>query len=76
MKNRILELLLSIHPDYDYANSNNYIEDGLLDSYDMMVLITELEDSYNIMIDPVEIIPENFANLEALCTLITNYKDN
>ena len=60
---KILQILKSLHPEYDYERSTNYLDDGLLDSFDIIALVTELEDNYNIDIDPIEIIPDNFESV-------------
>lgn len=63
---KILQILKSLHPEYDYETSTNYLDDGLLDSFDIIALVTELEDNYNIDIDPIEIIPDNFESLDKI----------
>ena len=51
MKNRILEMLSEIKPEQNFAESDNYVEDGILDSFDIIELITMLEDEFDISID-------------------------
>lgn len=67
---KILQILKSLHPEYDYERSTNYLDDGLLDSFDIIALVTELEDNYNINIDPIEIIPDNFESMDKIKSFV------
>lgn len=55
----ILEILQEVCPDNDYENSDNFIEDELLDSLDIMELIDLLEKELNVTIEPISVLPEN-----------------
>ena len=66
----ILDMLAELRPEFDFAESENYIEDGLLDSFDIVSLTSMLEEKYNITIDGLDIVPENFATAEAIAGLI------
>lgn len=64
--NNILELLQEIRPEFDFEASEDFIEDGFLDSFDVVTLVSEIEDRYNIIIDGLEVLPENFCNIKAI----------
>jgi len=66
---KIYSILKELRPEYDFHDSNNYIEDGLLESYDIIALIAELEYQFNITIDVNDIIPENFSNAESILAI-------
>ena len=66
----ILDMLAELRPEFDFAESENYIEDGLLDSFDIVSLTSMLEEKYNITIDGLDIVPENFATAEAIAGLV------
>lgn len=70
MKNRILEMLSEIKPEQNFTESNNYVEDGILDSFDIIELITMLEDEFDISIDGMDILPEFFSNVEQIEKLV------
>ena len=70
MQPQILKILAQIRPDADYANSGNFVDDGLLDSFDMVMLTSELEKTFSIAIDGLDFIPENFTSLENIQALI------
>lgn len=66
----ILEMLSKIRPEFDFGESGNYIEDGMLDSFDVITLTSMLEEKYNIRIDGMDIVPENFATVDAILGLV------
>lgn len=66
----IKKMLDELRPEFDFTESENFIEDGYLDSFDIVSLISMIEEEYHIVIDGLEIIPENFINLEAIKNLI------
>lgn len=66
----IYRILKEIRPEFDYHKSNNYISDGILDSYDIIMLLSELQDTFNIVIDPMDVLPENFENADKIFALV------
>lgn len=66
----IYELLTELHPEYDFRVSGGVIEAGILDSFDLITLITMIEEKFGIFIDVLDILPENFCNLEAITSVI------
>jgi acyl carrier protein len=71
--NKLLDILKEIRPEFDFAQSEDFFSSGLLDSYDMILLITELDKQFSISIDGMDIIPENFNSLKNISNLLTNY---
>jgi acyl carrier protein len=67
---RILEILSGLHDEFDYRNSEDFILDGMLDSFDIVELVTEMEARFGIEIDASDIIPENFSSLERMAALV------
>lgn len=70
----VLEVLKSVKEDVDFESSTDFIEDGLLDSFDLVNLVSELEDVFDIEIRGVDIVPENFVSLETIETLVEKYQ--
>ena len=70
MKTEICNILESLHPELDYSQQSDFIENGMLDSFDIVNLVSELEEKFDIVIDGIEIIPENFNSLDAIESLI------
>jgi acyl carrier protein len=69
-ENSILELLVKNRPEVDFSNSIDFIQDGLLDSFDIVMLTTELEKTFCISIPGEEILPEAFASVSSIKSLI------
>jgi acyl carrier protein len=69
----VVEILKEIRPEFDFTTSEDFIADGMLDSFDMVTLVATLDKTYGISISGVEIVPENFKNLKAIETLLGKY---
>ena len=67
---RIYEILTGLRPEFDFHNSEDFIMDGMLDSFDIISLITALEENYKILIDALDILPENFCSVEAIANVV------
>ena len=72
---RIIELLTEIKEDIDYENETALIDDELLDSFDILQLISALDDEFDISIPAAMIIPDNFNNVEALWNMVQELMD-
>ena len=66
----LLEILNSLHPEVDFRNTADLVDDGILDSLDIVTLVTEIHASFDVTIPAEEIIPENFNSAEAMMALI------
>jgi acyl carrier protein len=69
----ILNILKSIRPEEDFRNADDFIEGGLLDSFDVVSLVDALDSHYGISIEGVEIVPENFQNLASIRALLEKH---
>ena len=67
---RLIEILKDLHPEVDFSAATDLIGDGILDSLDIVTLITEINSTFDVSIPAEEIIPENFASAEAIYALI------
>ncbi|MGJ0357022.1 phosphopantetheine-binding protein [Aliarcobacter cryaerophilus] len=67
---RIREILVDIRPEYDFLEDIDFIEAGMLDSFDIITLVTDLEENFDIRIDGSDILPENFCSIKAIENLI------
>lgn len=72
MKN-LFQILTEIRPESNFAGSDDFIEDGLLDSFDVVTLVSDIEKNYGISIEGVDILPENFRNAAAIKALLQRY---
>lgn len=70
----ILDILIGLKDDADFENSEDFIEDGLLDSFDLVNLVAELETEFDIEIKGSDIIPENFVSIKKISELVEKYQ--
>ena len=66
----LLEILNDIQPGVDFENETHLIDNHLLDSLSIISLVAELEDTFDVTIPAVEIIPDNFNSAEAMMEMI------
>jgi acyl carrier protein len=69
-EDEILASLSQLRPEVNYSASSDFVADGLLDSLDIVSLVTDLEKTLRIQIDGIEILPENFENVPAIASLV------
>ena len=72
---QLLEILSGMKPGVDFEKEDNLIENGILDSLDVMNLSVELNDEFDIEITPLDILPENFQSAKTMYALITRLQD-
>lgn len=70
----LLELLQEIRDDVDFENTKDLIDGKILSSFDIIQIISVIDDEYDVAIPATEIIPANFNSLEALYNLIQKLK--
>ncbi len=74
MKSKIIAILNDIRPEFDFSEPvDNFIEAGMLDSFDLVTLVTSLDEAFEISIDGTDILPENFSNSESILNLLDKY---
>lgn len=72
---KLLEILHEIAPDVDFKKEKNLVENGLLDSLTIVMLVSDLENAFDVEITPVDIVPENFQSAEAIYSLVTRLQE-
>ena len=70
----LLELLKGVRADVDFENETELIDDGILDSFDVVAIISEIDDKYGVQIRINELDPENFNSVENIWNLIRKLK--
>jgi len=71
MKEKIIKILTDIRPEFDFNREDvNLIEEGMLDSFDLVALVSELEETFGITIEGVDVIPENFSSVDKIENLL------
>lgn len=67
---KLLKILKSIRPDVDFENETSLIDDGVLDSFDVVSIISELDDEFGVQVKINELDPENFNSVESIWNLV------
>lgn len=74
MEEKILEILRQIHPDAP-VESACLVDDGILDSLDIVTLVTALNAAFDVRIPAVEILPDNFNSVLAIAEMLRRIDD-
>ena len=67
---KLMELLKGVRPDVDFEDETALIDDGILDSFDVVSIISEIDDVFGVQIRINELDPENFNSAESIWNLI------
>ena len=71
----LMEILQELRPDVDFEKETALVTDGVLDSFDIVALVGELNDAFDIEIKPNNLVPENFNSAKAMYALIQKLQD-
>ncbi|MEP6725760.1 MAG: acyl carrier protein [Bacteroidota bacterium] len=70
MKEKIIKILSDIRPEFDFNEEVNFIEAGMLDSFDIVNLVTSLDEAFAVSIDGMDIVPDNFSGVGKIADLL------
>ena len=70
MREQIIEILTEICPGVDFEQETSLIDDGLIDSLDIVAVVTDLMDTFDVQLGVDDLTPENFTSVDAICQLI------
>lgn len=71
----ILEILNGLHPEIDFETCDTLIDDKIIDSFDIVSIITDISDEFEITIPVEEIVPKNFNSAKALYAMVERLLD-
>ena len=71
----VLEILSKVKPNVDFKNATAIVDDGLLDSMDIVMLVGELNDEFDIEIQVTDLVPENFNTVDAIVKMVERLED-
>lgn len=71
----LLEILNELHPDVDFTTETGIVDNRILDSFDIVTLVSEIADAYDVEISAEELIPDNFNSAQAIYDLIQSKID-
>lgn len=74
MKETVIEILASIRPDVDFESTEGLVSGGILESFDLVSLISELSDEFSVTISAKELVPENFDSVDAIVKMIESLR--
>lgn len=75
MNERVIEILEDIRPDVDFETENKLIDDDILDSFDIIAIVQEFNEEYDINIDPDDLEAENFNDVKSMVKLIQKLQE-
>lgn len=70
MKDQVLKILKGVRKDVDFEGATALIDDGILDSFDIISIVSDLNDEFDVDITADELEPENFNTVDAIVELI------
>lgn len=71
----VIEILKDLHSDVDFETCTTLIDDKILDSFDIVSIVSEVNDRFDVAIPAKELVPENFNSAKALWDLITRLEE-
>lgn len=72
----LIEILQDLHSDVDFETCTTLIDDKILDSFDIVSIVSEVNDRFDVAIPAKELVPENFNSAKALWDLITRLEED
>jgi acyl carrier protein len=70
MKEKIIAILNDLRPEFSFTEDVDFIEEGMLDSFDIVSLVDELEETFGIKIEGIDVIPNNFSTVDNIIALL------
>jgi len=71
MREKVIKILSELRPEFDFTQEGvDFIEEGMLDSFDLVSLVSELDQSFGISIDGMDIVSDNFSSVDAIVALL------
>ncbi len=75
MKEKLMEILQELRPEVDFESEKELIDGGVLDSFDIVTLVAQLNEEFDIEINVEDLMPENFNSVEAMLELIEKLQE-
>lgn len=72
----LIEILKDLHSDVDFETCTTLIDDKILDSFDIVSIVSEVNDRFDVTIPAKELVPENFNSAKALWELISRLEED
>lgn len=75
MREKLMDILTELRPDVDFESEKELIDGGVLDSFDIVSLVGELNEEFDVEINVEDLLPENFNSVEAMLELVTKMQE-
>ena len=75
MKEKLMKILKDLRAVVDFEKEKKLIDDGILDSFDIVTLVSELNSEFDVEINVMDLEPENFNTIEAMLELIEKLQE-
>ncbi|NLD20589.1 MAG: acyl carrier protein [Clostridiales bacterium] len=75
MKEQVLEILRGIREDIEFEKETALIDDGMLESLDIVAIVGEFNEGFDVEISVEDLVPENFNSVDAMVKLITRAQE-
>lgn len=72
---QLLDILSELHPETDFETETHLVDGGILASFDIVMLITRIEEEFDVVIPAKDIVPENFNSAKSLYALIERIRE-
>lgn len=72
---KLIELLNDVRPDIDFENCGKLIDDEILDSFDIVTIVGDINDTFDVDINVEDLLPDNFNSPEAMMALIRKLQE-
>ena len=76
VREELLEILEELHPDIDFESEESLVDDKLLDSFDVVTLVTEIGSAFDVELTAADMVPENFNSLGAMVDMIVRMMED
>ena len=73
---KLIEILQELHPEIDFTTHTTLIDDKVLESFDIITIVGEIDNEFDVQIPAEELVPENFNSAAALMRLIEKLDDS
>lgn len=72
---KLIDILQTVRPDVDFTTEKNLLQSGVLDSLSIVMLVSDLQEAFDIEVTPVDIVPENFESAETIYSMIQRLQE-
>ncbi len=72
IREKVMQVATELCPHIDFETEDSLIDDGILESFDVIQIVTSLMEEFDIVIDADDIEPENLNSIDRMCALVAS----